>query len=125
MTVETRRKLRLLIVVLFIISTSVAGFLWGNSREDGAIAGAIVLTGVSLLLMLAAETLITITENEIVLLTSKLRETSEELDIYKGKVTELDRTIAIMLEDNDEFRREILLEKMHELPGDAKKTDKN
>lgn len=97
----------MMLVVPLIICATVNGFLLGYAYETGAILGALALSALTIVLTLCAENTVANTESEVKTLDARLAQSAAELDVYKEKVRQLDRIVAMVSDQNDDLRRRL------------------
>lgn len=112
---EKCRRIRLTVLFLFIVSAVLAGVFWanvGSSGDNTALLWAIVFTGISAVLILGVEIVVTRVELEAKSLYLQLKESVEEVRIQKEKVLELNRSLDLLAKDDDDLRQQLLEERM-------------
>lgn len=100
-----RTNVRLYLLMLLIVLLPVAGFLWAIPSHQ---VYAYVLGLVCFVLAACIEGLTRLTEREAKVMQIKLNEDKGDLEAWKEKVRELDRIVAQISLENQEFRREAL-----------------
>jgi hypothetical protein len=122
---ESCRRIRLCVVFLFVVSAVLAGVFWsqvGQSTDRSTLLFAIGFTALSIVLILGVEIVVTRVEIEAKRLYLQLKEKAEEISILKGKIAELDRTVDLLAQDNENLRRDVLDESFHHGPAESSNT---
>ena len=115
---EMCRRIRLVVVVLFLISTVLAGYLWAHAERQGGSqlwGAAAFFTALSVVLMLGVEIVVTKTELQAKRLYLAVNEREEEVHLLREKIRELDRSIALLADENEDMRRSILSAAVHQV----------
>lgn len=98
--------------MLLLFLLPFAGFLWSVPHHE---AYAIFLAAICLVTVAAGESISQLTERDAMALTLQLKARDGDLDEWREKVRELDRIVAALSEENQEFRRQALDRKIHEV----------
>lgn len=113
---EKCRRIRLVVVFLFMVSSVLAGVFWahvGSSGGSDALTWAIVFTAISTVLILGVEVVVTKVELEAKRLYLQIKEKVEEIRILNEKIAERDRSLDLLAKDDDTVREQLLEERMH------------
>lgn len=114
---ETCRRIRLAVVALFIISSGLAGMFWGHvgQGDNKALVWAIVCTGVSVVLILGIEIVVTKVELEAKRLYLQLKAATEEARLQQEKINQLNRSLDLLAKDDDDVRRQLMDEHLRRM----------
>jgi len=107
---KNRRLSRVLLVMLLIFLLPLGGFLYAFPSHQ---IYAYCLALICFVLAICIEYISQLTEREAMISQLKLREDKSELDEWKEKVRELDRIVASIAQENQEYRREVLDHAIH------------
>lgn len=114
MTIKTRRFVRLLFMCLLIVSAGTAGFLWGQ-HGDTAYLFAAFATLVAVLASLAVENIAANAETQLSIVVSLLKTATADDIVSDEKARRLDLIVAMLEEQNEKFRMNLLSSKVHEM----------
>jgi len=124
---EKCRRIRLVVTVLLIMFTAVAGYHWGHILENGSegiiyphdvAIGAIAFTVGALLFGLWGEVLVARIEKAASAAEAERARHAEAADSSKEHVRELDRIVTMLTDDNAELRHRLLANKVHQVTED-------
>ena len=101
----TRRLVRLHLMMLLIILLPFTGYLWSVINHHPFVY---LLVFVCLVLLICIESINQLTEREAKSMQLKLKADRGDLDEWKERVRELDRIVAKISEENQEFRHQAL-----------------
>ena len=114
---EKCRRIRLVAFALLLVSTVLAGYLWGHF-EHRNISSAAWLSAVfmlaSLALVLVIEAVVAKVELQSKRLTLTLNAKDEEVRLTEEKVRELERSIDFLVKDDDMLRERLLSLAIHQ-----------
>jgi hypothetical protein len=114
MSIKSRGLLRLLFMCLLIISAGTAGFLWGQ-HSDTAYLAAGFATLIAMLASLAVENIAANAETQLRLVVSLLKTATADDVVSDEKARRLDLIVAMLEEQNEKFRMNLLSNKVHEM----------
>ena len=114
MSIKSRGLLRLLFMGLLIISAGVAGFFWGQ-HSDTAYLAAGFATLVAMLASLAVENIAANAETQLAIVVALLRTATADDVVSDEKARRLDLIVAMLEEQNEKFRMNLLSSKVHEM----------
>ena len=124
---ENCRRIRLAVVFLFMVSSVLAGVFWahvGQSTDNTAMFWAITFTAISTVLILGVEVVVTKVELEAKTLYLHLQAKTEEVRIAQEKIAELNRSMNLLANDDDDMRRQLLEERMRRATIEASEVEK-
>jgi len=99
---------------LLIISAGTAGFLWGQ-HSDTAYLAAGFATLIAMLASLAVENIAANAEPQLRLVVSLLKTATADDVVSDEKARRLDLIVAMLEEQNEKFRMNLLSNKVHEM----------
>ena len=114
MTIKNRALLRLLLMGLLLVSAVTAGYLWGQHTETAYLA-AVVTTLSAMLSVLAVENIASSAETQLSVVLALLRKTVADDVIADEKARRLNLIVGMLEAQNDQFRLNILTNKVHEM----------
>lgn len=109
---EKCRRIRLTVVFLFMVSSVLAGVFWSHVERFGersALVPALVLTVISFVLIIGLEFVVTKVERESKRLFLQLREKVEEVRLLREEISDLNRSVDILVKDDDNIRNQLLI----------------
>lgn len=109
---KTRRSVRLYLLMILLVLLPFGGFLWSVPGHQLYVG---FLAAVAVVVVVCIENIVQQTEREAMSLALKVNEEAADLDIWKEKVRELDRIVAMTSLENEEFRRAEMDRKVHEV----------
>lgn len=117
MSADLRKKVRLIIACILLITLPLFGFLLGVENH---ISSLILVGGVVVLGVLSLELIALSIERDLKQANLRIREDVAEFDEWKEKVRELERIVALISTEKQEFRRERFDAKLREItPSEA------
>lgn len=116
---NTRRLIRLHLMMLLIILLPFGGFLWSVPSHQIYAYG---IAAVCLVLSICIESIAQLTEREAKFMTIKLNEERADLEEWKEKVRELDRIVALISVENQEYRQAALDKAFHAASAEPART---
>ena len=114
MTIKARSFLRLLFMCLLIFSAGAAGFLWGQHSDTSYLAAAFA-TLIAMLAALAIENIAVNAETQLAIVLSLLKTATADDVLSDEKARRLDLIVAMLEEQNEKFRMNLLSSKVHEM----------
>jgi hypothetical protein len=114
MTIKSRGLLRLLFMCLLITSAGTAGFLWAQHSETAYLAAGFA-TLVAMLASLAVENIAANAETQLQVVVSLLKTANADDVVADEKARRLDLIVAMLEEQNEKFRMNLLTNKVHEM----------
>lgn len=114
--IGTRRLVRLHLMMLLVILLPFTGYLWSVINHHAFVY---LLIFVSAILLICIESINQLTEREAKSMQLKLQADRGDLDVWKEKVRELDRIVAKITDENENFRHQALERAAHADDGKA------
>jgi hypothetical protein len=114
MTIKARGFLRLLFMCIMIFSAGAAGFLWGQHTDTAYLAAAFA-TLIAMLAALAIENIAVNAETQLAIVLSLLKTATADDVVSDEKARRLDLIVAMLEEQNEKFRMNLLSNKVHEM----------
>ena len=114
MTIKARGFLRLLFMCVLIFSAGAAGFFWGQ-HGDTAYLVAAFSTLIAMLASLAIENIAVNAETQLAIVLSLLKKATADDVVSDEKARRLSLIVAMLEEQNEKFRMNLLSSKVHEM----------